>query len=288
VVLGSDWALRHHRYSPLTNWGAHTLLDPPDGRPCAVGLTSHTAGHHEYLVGTADGVVHHAWQWQDGPMSKWFEFGQFPGPVRSIATASIAEGHQEVFVLAGDGTLWHRWYWQELAWSEWVQMVTPELDTPSAIAGSGWGHGRMALFLAGGDGQVAYRSCALGTGGGPLHDLPSTWSDWESLGEVSAPVLSVAASSLVDGHVECFVLTPGGQLAHRWLWEGFSWSGWEPFSAEMPTSRTGERLTPVAIAAGSHSDRHHELFAVCDGGAVVTIHLVTRRPPVPGASRGHR
>ncbi len=82
----------------------------------------------------------------------------------------------------------------------------------------------------------------------------------------------LAVSSLTDGHLEVFAISAAGRLRHRWYWREAGWSDWTDMPAPAPAKAastpgsTANMLT--AIAAGTHSDRHQEIFALGSGGDV--------------------
>jgi len=78
-------------------------------------------------------------------------------------------------------------------------------------------------------------------------------------GEGPRRPVDVACSSFVDGHFEVFALDANGAIWHSWWWDDPGWSPWEQMDAP--------RLT--AITAGSHDERHQELFAITTDGRLV-------------------
>lgn len=176
-----------------------------------------------------------------------------PPVTTPIAASSLARGHLELFVLAAGSRLRHRWYWPEPNWSGWHDMSLPAGSATAIGAGSmGEHHQEIAVAVGG---TVHHRWWT-----GREHDSSDWgWSGWYAMPGLGIPVTDLAFSSSIAGALEIYALDERGRIWHRWWQRDPGWSdGWT--SMGTPDAR------PVtAIAAGSHSDYHQELFAVVDG-----------------------
>jgi hypothetical protein len=72
-------------------------------------------------------------------------------------------------------------------------------------------------------------------------------------------IVDVAFASMIPGRLEVFALDKTGKIRHRGWPEGNGW--WSPWQ-DMASP---DRPMVTAIAAGSYSDEHEELFAISDG-----------------------
>ena len=150
----------------------------------------------------------------------------------------------EVLVLPVSGQLRHRWYWPDQNWSEWQEMPLPA-GWADAVAVGSKGEYAMEVAVAVGE-EVHHRWWA---------------GEWWSTGAMPAlgsRVVDLAFSSNIADTLEIYALDERGRIRHRWWWRDPGWSAWHPM--DTPGGRPA-----TAIAAGSYSDHHQELFAIVDG-----------------------
>jgi hypothetical protein len=186
--------------------------------------------------------------------------GGAPGPrhfvvpvTAPVAASSLARGHLELFVLTSGSRLRHRWYWPEPNWSAWHDMSLPAESATAIAAGSkGEHHQEVAVAI----GRTVHHRWWTGK----EHSSSDWgWSSWHAMPSLPTPVTDLAFSSNIADAMEIYALDEQGCIWHRWWWRDGGWSnGWT--SMGTPGNR------PVtAIAAGSYTDYHQELFAIVDG-----------------------
>jgi serine/threonine protein kinase len=165
---------------------------------------------------------------------------------RLIACASVHQGHIEVFLLRGSSGIWHCRLWPESGHADW-QAVPPPAKGVSGIAAGSYDDDLAELAAVVGD-TVYHKRW--------MNGRPSGWDAMPPLG---AEVIDVAFASMMRGRLEVFALDDAGQIRQReWPVGNGWWSEWRDMA-----SPDGHAAT--ALAAGSHSERQEELFAIADG-----------------------
>ncbi|MBL7553655.1 hypothetical protein I6A60_38365 [Frankia sp. AgB1.9] len=236
-------------------WSAWSNMWRPGGQVAAVAAGSHDYGHQEVAVAIGR-VVHH--RWWDGGWSDWHEMPALGATIKDLSFSSHSSGAWEIFAIDDAGRLHHRWWNREAGWSNWHHMAGPGNRALSAIAAGSHSPGQQEL-VAVADGELWHRWWIPGPG----------WSDWGQLGGLDMRATDVAVSSLTKGHFEIFAVSASGRLRHRWYWPDPNWSDW----TDMPTptqwnAGSAPAGTAATVAAGSHSDRHQEIFTLTTDGRV--------------------
>ena len=255
-------------FSGPSGWSEwHRMPELPSGqlaRTLAAG--SMGPGHQEVFARTESGKVFHRWYWGNGVgWSDWQEMQSLPAAAKAgpaLACSSLGPDALELHSVDDTGAIWHCWFPSTKGqdWSDWHPMPALLSDLPArSLAAGSRGPGHQELVAVDSDGAVFNRWFWLGDG----------WSDWEEMR--SAPrggdeLKVLAFSSLTHGHHEVYLaISDAGQTQcwHCWFWTNPNrWSQWESISP-LPGN-----LSVRALAAGSHHERHQELFAVTSQGEV--------------------
>lgn len=169
----------------------------------------------------------------------------------SITVAPNNLSNLEVFGTRTDDSLSWRHETGSDAWAGWTPF--PVTGTLHAVAAELNKDNAVELFGANTEqfGRV-WRSTQTSAGS-------TTWSAWQSLGDVNAR--SIAAARNGDGHMEVFITTAGGDVWHIWQQTpGEPWGSWSVGFGEANTF-----FTQVAAAVNTNNATV-ELFALTDEG----------------------
>ncbi len=178
----------------------------------------------------------------------WSSWKREPLPqikARDVTAMAATRDLLELYVADNEGVVWQRRLDRDgRSWSAWENLDTSgELGPLVAIAAYSGSPTWREVYAVGSNTKVAHR----------WREDGHPWHAWSVTGRDDAQ--DIALTSAVRGMLECFIVSRGGEVWHRWYVNN-AWSEWG--SLGRPENRSAIK----AVAAMSGQEKHQELFVL--------------------------